>query len=297
MVVVGGGPAGLAAGTFTALNGLSTVILTASELGGPLPHKPWTERWEHVKKMIERAEDSGTSMRVGEEVVELDVKGEQKEIRTAASNYQCDSLVLAAGGGSQMLGIQGECWLAHGVCYCAECDASVFAGSEVLVIGRGPSAQDQARRLVSEGVEVELILLPQEGGESVDLQLLESEGIPVVRVHRVLAIEGELGSKKAIAKENPKGERVVLQGDGVFIAGGAKPFARTLGKAGIHMHAQGCVVVDSHFRTNVGGVFAAGACTSHGGWDAGICKGQGVAAGLSATVFLKLRQKETHPPS
>ncbi len=290
VVVVGGGPAGLAAGTFTARNGLSTAILAASGLGGSLPHRPWPERWEQVEKMIEPAKDSGVSMKVGEEVVDFDVKGKQKEVKTAAANYRCSSLVLATGGGSQMLGIQGECWLAHGVCYCAECDASIFAGTRVLVIGQGPSAQDQARRLATEAGEVELILLPQKGQTEVDRRLLGSGRVSVSEVDRVLAIEGELRSKRVIAQKSLSGERVVFEGDGVFIAAGAKPFARILQGAGIRTHTQGCVIVDERSQTNIPGVFAAGACASRGGWNVEICKGQGISAGLSATVFLKLRR-------
>jgi len=121
-------------------------------------------------------------------------------------------------------------------------------------------------------------VLPEKGQTEVGRRLLRSEGVSVSEVDRVLAIEGELRSKRVVAEKSPGGERAVFEGDGVFIAAGAKPSVRILQGAGIRTHTQ----------TNIPGVFAAGACASRGGWNVETCKGQGVSAGLSATVFLKL---------
>jgi len=290
VIVMGGGPAGLAAGTYTTLNGAKTLILEANKLGGPVPSTPWVERCRHVQEMIEQAKTSGVPFHEGEPAIELEITGKEKSVKTTKAQYSSDALVIATGLRSKTLGIPGEQWLKRGVSYCAQCDAAIFEGREVAVIGLGASGVDQAVRLADAAEKVVLILLPQQREPEIRKELLESTNIELLKGYKVLGIEGDFPRKKVMVQESAESKPRRIEVNGVFIAAGIQPSTRIVQSAGIRTHLQGCITVDRQQRTNVSGVLAAGNCTNHGGLELETCKGEGLVAGLAATLFIELRR-------
>src|SRR5246500_3562614 len=154
VVIVGGGPAGLAAALYTARMNLKTVILDRGPLGGQLLNTELVEDYpgfdsilgsELAMKMGEHARRFGVEVRDFEPVKEIDVEGSTKVVRLeSGEEIRTPALIMAAGGLPRYLEVPGEKELwGRGVSYCAVCDGAFFKGEELAVIGGGDAAIEE----------------------------------------------------------------------------------------------------------------------------------------------------------
>src|SRR4029077_2615457 len=158
VVIVGGGPAGLAAALYTARMNLKTVILDRGPLGGQLLNTELVEDYpgfdsilgsELAMKMGEHARRFGVDVRDFEPVKEIDVEGDTKVVRLeSGEEIRTPALIMAAGGVPRYLEVPGEKELwGRGVSYCAVCDGAFFKGQELAVIGGGDAAVEEGEFL------------------------------------------------------------------------------------------------------------------------------------------------------
>lgn len=173
VVIIGGGPAGLTAGLYTSRARLKTVILEKSKLGGQivLTHEianfpgavvgkgEEPSGVELITRMKEQTEKYGCDIQLQKEVIKLDLDGDIKKIECQdGSVYECKAVIIATGAIPREIGCEGEKVLkGKGVSYCATCDGPFFEDLEVVVVGGGNSAVEEALFLTSFASKVTII--------------------------------------------------------------------------------------------------------------------------------------------
>lgn len=298
MLIIGAGPAGLAAAIYASRRGLRTVVLEGSIVGGRAGYAHMVDNYpgfldgvsgmELMGRFAKQAEKFGCLIKQGEPALEFRVLGDKKEVVTKNGTYSASSLILATGLRQKKLSVPGEeRLLGRGVSYCATCDAFFFKGKRVVVVGGGNEAASDLLYLASLTDKIKWIT---------DGEKVTADGSYVKRISD-LGIEPVTGVKvkEVIGKERVEGLIIEREGaletvesDGVFIAVGSVPTVDLIKKAGIEVDERGYIATNCDQETNVRGVFAAGDCTgrSH---QIIVAAGQGAAAGINASDYAKTR--------
>lgn len=272
MIIVGGGPAGLAAGIYGSRSRLKTAII---EKGRPGGQAATTEEMENypgffngstgpglIEKFVAHAAYFGTEIIRGE-VADMELKGNVKKLITTKGNeYFSHALILSPGAEPRMLHIKGEGELrGRGVSYCATCDAGFFEDLDVVVIGNGDAAIEEAMYLTRFANEVTVIVIHDEG--TLDCNKASAEKAfrnPKLKWiwHSVLAeIVGDELVEKVVIKNIKTGELSEKAVDGVFFFVGAVPKTKFL-EGKVDLNQQGYILTNDLMETNVPGVYAAG---------------------------------------
>jgi thioredoxin reductase (NADPH) len=267
VVIVGGGPAGLAASIYTAHAGLSTVLFERMGLGGTAATTYRIDNYPGFKNISgqelagefkKHAEDAGAVIKM-EAVKGLELDGSVKQIHTAAGLYESRTVILASGSGRKKLGIPGEKEFAgHGVSYCATCDGNFFRKRDVAVAGGGNSAVSYAVELAAVCAHVTLIY---HGSELKAEYLLKKklESLPNVTVlyrHEIREIQGDTAVRSLIVENSDTGKKDTLPVAGVFVAVGIKPNSELLPRE--MLDPDGFIQAPESGVTSVPGIFAAG---------------------------------------
>jgi thioredoxin reductase (NADPH) len=298
VIIVGGGPAGLAAAIHCGIFGLRTLVLEAEERVGGLATKargienyPGFQRkvsgLRLTEKMAHQAEKNGAELHTSEEVTNLCLSRKDKVVETRRSTYRCKALILATGDGMKGVGMKWETWLGTGVAYCAECGAPFLKGKDIVVVGNVKDAVDEALRLTSVAKNVRLV--NHSNMIDVDEQArkqLEKRKIGLIEGFEGKEIKGRPPSKQLVLRHMSGSGTKTLRTNMVLVVAGVKPFVSVLRNAGIKTHRQGCVVADGFGRTSVEGVFAAGGCASTVGDLVPACVGDGAAVATCARLYL-----------
>jgi len=298
VIIVGSGPAGLAAAIHSAIFGLDTLVLEANEKAGGMatrargidnypgfPRKMSGLRL--MEKMVHQAEKNGAEIHTSEEVTDLFLRGKEKTVETQRGKYQCRALILATGDGMKGIGMKWETWIGGGVAYCSECGASFFKEKGIIVIGSVKNAVDEAVRLVKTAQSVRLV----NHANMIDInsrtrKRLEEEHVTLIEGFVGKEIKGKPPSKKLVLHHVSGSSTKTLKTDMILVIAGVKPFVSVLQKAGIKTHRQGCVIVDELGKTNVEGVFAAGGCASTVKDMIPACVGDGTTVATCARLHL-----------
>jgi thioredoxin reductase (NADPH) len=297
VIIVGAGPAGLTAGIYTSRAGLKTSILEKEFPGGRLAKAPLVENYpgvlrtsgaELVETMVQQAERFGAEIKTGENVADLELKGEKIVKTIEGGVYKALALIISIGTYRRKLLVPGEEeYLGSGVSYCAVCDGPFFKDRIIAVIGSGKEAGEEALMLSELGREV--ILIPQGSWEMEQVlleELKKKENVKLLDGMKVEEIKGDSTVKSIVVVPlEGEGKEEILV-DGVFISLGAVPMSSVIKKAGVKVDNRGCIVVDRNQRTNVEGVFAAGDCTC-GGMQIVTAAGEGALAGIRASAYVK----------
>lgn len=290
LVIVGAGPAGLTAGIYAARSGLKTVILEKSIIGGQVAITPLVENWPGFqqipgKKLMELITAQArhyVPILEGEDVQEIKI-GKHIEAITRNTRYLSKALILATGSVHRRLKVLGEeKFYGHGVSYCATCDGNLYKGRRVIVVGGGNTALTDALYLKNLGAKVSIVhLLDAFTGEAALVSSVMQEKIPVVMNTRVEEIIGTTSVTGIKIKDMKDGSESTLQTDAVFVAIGEVPNNTLAIEVGLKMDSDGYVEVDSHGRTNIPRIYAAGDITG-GVRQIVTAVGHGATAAVSA---------------
>jgi len=297
VVIIGGGPAGLAAGIYTSRLGLETILLEKTALGGQVAVSPFIENYpgfvsitgpELTKKFIEHAETMGVQFRVPEEVIKLDLKGEIKRIYTDKDTYEADAVIIATGAARRKLNVPGEKeFSGKGVSYCAVCDGSFFRGKVVAVVGGGNTAVSEALHLTQ--LVKKLYVIHRRDDFRAELamkqRLLESANVVPLWNTVVEAIKGDEVVRKLVLRNLKNNEVFDIEVDGVFIAIGYVPNSKLAAEAGVMVDEKGYIIVNKKQETNIKGVYAAGDVTG-GVMQIGVAVGEAIVAAMSAFEYV-----------
>lgn len=272
IIIVGGGPAGLAAGVYGSRSRLKTAILQKGKPGGQaattqdLENYPGYSRGTTgpalMEAMAEHAQSFGTEI-LREEVVDLELDEEIKILKTkSGKEYLAKTVILAPGAEPRSLNIKGERALrGKGVSYCATCDADFFEELDVVVVGNGDAAVEEAMYLTKFAETVTIIVIHDEG--ILDCNKASAEvafANPKIKWvwNSVLEeIKGD-GLVESVTIKNIKtGELSEMATNGVFFFVGTVPKTELL-KGKIDLNEQGYIVTSDLMETNIPGVYGAG---------------------------------------
>ncbi|MEM1566174.1 MAG: thioredoxin-disulfide reductase [Candidatus Bathyarchaeia archaeon] len=298
LIIVGAGPAGLTAGIYAVRSGLETLIIEEKLAGGTVADAPVIENYpgfesisgaELAQKFVAQCRKLGATIHEFERVESLDLKNEEKVVKTDKGAYKAKAVIIASGSSYSELGVPGEKeFRGRGVSYCGICDGPLFKGKRVLVVGGGNSAVVTALYL-AEFAEVKVAHRRDafRAEEARVRALLAKRNVEVLWNTEVKEIKGAKIVEKAVLFNNKTGETFELPIDGVFIQVGEVPNSKIAKEAGVEVDDHGYIIVDTRQRTNILGVYAAGDVTNHSVKQVGTAVGQGITAALEAYGFIR----------
>jgi thioredoxin reductase (NADPH) len=230
VIIIGSGPAGLTAALYIARSNLKPLVISGNQLGGQISITNEVENYpgfpegisgpELVELMQKQAERFGARILV-DEVTEVDFsKGSPFRIKTHGDGFDSEAVIIAVGASPNRLGIPGEEeFIGRGVSFCATCDGFFFRDKDVLVVGGGDSAIEEALFLTRFVNRVRVIHRRDElrAGEALKRRAFENEKIEFVWNSVLEEIRGDGKVESALARNVKKDETVSLDTDGVFI--------------------------------------------------------------------------------
>lgn len=269
VIIIGGGPAGLTAGLYAARGGLNTLLLERAMPGGQAASTEMIENYpgfpegisgiELAMKFTEQAQRFGMVMKT-EEVLEVNLDGKIKTIKTSGGEYKGKTVILATGAQARKIGVKGELEFAgRGVSYCATCDGAFFKDLHVVVLGGGDSAVEEALFLTKFASKVTLIHRRDALRATKVLQdrAFNNEKMNFIWNSAIEKIEGDTKVKEVVVKNLVNGEISNIDCDGVFVYIGMSPNTQYLvGK--INFSADGYIETNNLLETEFEGVYAAG---------------------------------------
>jgi thioredoxin reductase (NADPH) len=251
-----------------------------------------------MDEMRAQAERFGAEL-VPDDVVEVDLTGDVKIVKTATDTYRSHAVILAMGSGYRKLGLPNEDALSgRGVSWCATCDGFFFREQHIAVVGGGDSAVEEATFLTRFGSKVSMIVRRDELRASKIMQerALADPKLEIVWNSVVESINGEDRLESVTLKDTVTGETRDLDATGLFIAIGHDPRSELL-TGQVDLDDNGYVVVQHpSTRTNLTGVFAAGDLVDHTYRQAITAAGSGCQSALDAEWYLRDTPQVPTPP-
>ncbi len=298
VVIVGSGPAGYTAALYTARAQLKPLVFEGSQYGGALMTTTEVENYpgfpegvigpELMDSIRTQAERFGAEL-VTDDVVSVDLTGETKIVRTHDREYAARAVIIATGSHYRKLGVPGEERLSgHGVSWCATCDGFFFRNQDIVVIGGGDTAMEEATFLTRFARSVTVVHRRDALRASRIMQerAFTNDKISFRWNTEVLEVLGDQSVTGLRVRDVRTGEESELPATGFFVAIGHDPRS-DLFRGQVRLDEEGYVLVDApSTHTNVAGVFAAGDVVDHTYRQAVTAAGTGCAAALDAERFL-----------
>ncbi len=298
VIIVGSGPAGYTAALYTARAELKPLVFEGSQYGGALMTTTEVENYpgfpdgvlgpELMDSIRTQAERFGAEL-VTDDVVALDLTGEIKIVRTHDGEFAARAVILATGSHYRKLGVPGEERLSgHGVSWCATCDGFFFRNQDIVVVGGGDTAMEEATFLTRFARSVTVVHRRDSLRASRIMQerAFNNEKISFVWDTEVLEVLGDQAVTGVRVRNLRTGEERELPATGFFVAIGHDPRS-DLFHGQIRLDEEGYVLVDApSTHTSAPGVFAAGDVVDHTYRQAVTAAGTGCAAALDAERFL-----------
>ena len=303
VVIVGSGPAGYTAAIYTARAQLNPVVLAGSvTAGGALMNTTEVENYpgfiegimgpELMNQMQEQAERFGTDIRY-EDVTALELEGDVKRITTSDGVYEARTVIISTGSEYRHLGIDGEERLSgHGVSYCATCDGFFFKDQDIVVVGGGDSAMEEATFLTRFARSVTVVHRRDELRASAVMakRAQEDPKISFAWNSRVVELHGEDSLTGITLEDTVTGDRRRLEATGLFVAIGQVPRSELVADV-LELDEAGYIKVEvPSQRTRIPGVFACGDVADPTYQQAITAAGSGCRAALDAEHYLTTLQ-------
>jgi len=297
-MIIGSGPAGLSAAIYTAREGFDPLVIGGSDAGGQLllttevenmPGFPdGIQGYEIIDLMRKQAKKFGARF-IDEDVSGVDLKSRPFRVTVSGNVYEADSLIVATGAKARMLGLESEAeYMGKGVSSCATCDAAFFKNKDVLVVGGGDTAMEDASFLTRFVRSVTIVHRRDAFRASKILQdrVLSNPKIKVVWNSAIEEIKGD--SKVVISariKNLVTNEVTETPIAGVFVAIGYVPNSKIF-EGQLAIDEQGYIIKSGEVGTGVEGVFVAGDVSDRTYRQASVASGDGVKAALQARRYL-----------
>lgn len=305
VLIIGSGPAGYTAAIYAARANLQPTLLTGTIPGGQLLSTTAVDNWpadvdgvlgpELMERFRRHAKRFNTKI-VHDQIREADLSRRPFHLQGEQASYTCDALIIATGASAKQLGLASElAFQGRGVSGCATCDGFFHRGNEVVVVGGGNTAVEEALYLSSLASRVHLVHRRDKFRAEAILQdrLMRQVGAGKVVLHRMRTVDSVVGGDSGVTavwlKDVDTGAVELLHATGCFVAIGHKP--NTALFAGQLEMNQGYLVTQSGqdgfaSMTSVPGVFAAGDVQDHVYRQAITSAGSGCMAALDALRYL-----------
>jgi thioredoxin reductase (NADPH) len=305
VIIIGSGPAGMAAAIYVGRAALSPLVITGNQPGGQISITYEVENYpglynpdktptgpEMVQLMQQQAEHFGARFAY-EEVTEVDLRnGPPFTIKTHAQTYQADAVIVTAGASPRRLDVPGETeFIGRGVSYCGTCDGFFFRGKDVVVVGGGDSAMEEGIFLTKFANKVTVVHRRDSlrAGATLQRRAFTNEKMNFVWDTVIEEIKGN-GVVTGVELRNVQtGQTREMPTDGVFIFVGHYPNSKFL-EGQVAMDEHGYVITDEFMRTNIPGVYAAGEIQDPHYRQIATSVGQGVAAAMQLERWLSAQE-------
>ena len=299
IIILGAGAAGLTAGIYSSRAKLSTLILNEGAVGGQMvltneianyPGIEIAKGYEVAAIMKNQAKSFGCKIKSNVKIKSYDLEGEIKTILLEdGREFSGKAVILTPGGRPRSLNIPGEDqFKGTGISFCATCDGEFFTGKELVVVGGGNSALEEAVSLTKFATKI-TIVHQFDHFQAFKHAIEEAKANPKIN----FIMESELrefqgnGSLKKVKMEHlPSGKISELKTDGVFIFAGYQPNTESL-QGIVKLNERNELIVDSDMKTEIPGVFAAGDCIVKKYRQVTTAVADGTIASLSAAEYLR----------
>jgi len=299
LIIIGSGPAGLTAGIYAARAGLKPLILAGLTFGGQLMLTTEVENFpgfpegilgpDLMQQFIKQAEKFGAKL-VYEDVVRADFSKKPFKLSTGDREYLAEAVVITTGASTMWLGLPSEeKFRGKGVSSCATCDGFFFKEKEIIVIGGGDSAMEEATYLTKFAKKV-TILNRSEDFRASKIMLARAKINPKIEFQTNKVVEEFLGDTKLTGvkvRDTVTNEIKEVPIEGAFVAIGHKPNTEFF-RGQIELDEKGYIVPYDQTRTNIGGVFVAGDVRDFRYRQAVTASGMGCMAAMDAEKYLEM---------
>lgn len=298
VVIVGGGPAGLAAGLYTGRAMMETVVLEKLAVGGQIAGAYDVDNYpgfpdgvsggELAELMLKQVEKFGVDV-VYDEATDIAQDGTMKSVITLKGEYEAPIVIIASGASHRKLGVPGEQKLSgSGVSYCATCDGPFFHGKRLVVVGGGDASLTESLFLTRFASQIKLVHRRQ-GFRARTTYIDEAKANEKIQFVLDTVVKEIVGDKKVegvVVSNVLSGEEHFIECDGVFVFIGSDPNTRFL-KTLMPRYAGKVLPVDLNMETDMRGVYAVGDVRKGSFRQLGTAVGEGVTAAIHAETRLK----------
>lgn len=304
IIVIGGGAAGLTAGIYLSRAKLKTLILNEGAVGGQmvLTHEianyPGIESisgYELARNMKAQAQKFGCTIKSNLKITELDLKDETKKVTVNNKDtYTSHAVIIATGGRSRTIGAIGEeKFKGKGISYCATCDGDFFQDKEIIVVGGGNSALEEAVSLTKYASKI-TIVHQFDHFQAFQHYVDEAKAHPkidLIMESKIIEFIGDEKLEKVKIQNQRTGEITEMMIDGVFIFIGYVPNTEKL-EGIVELNNWNEIIVDKNMATNLPGVFAAGDSIAKRFRQVTTAVADGTIAALAAAEYVNNLKKE-----
>jgi len=303
VIIIGSGPAGYTAAIYAARANLKPLLFQGLQPGGQLTITTDVENYpgypegimgpEMMDQFRTQAERFGTEIRF-EQINEVDFSTRPFTLKTDFDTFQAHAVIVSTGASARLLGLEAETALmGRGVSACATCDGAFFPDKEILVIGGGDSAMEEAHYLTRFGRRVRIVHRREEFRASkimVDRCKANEKIEWLLNRQLVDVLAGDDGKvRAAVLEDTQSGEREEVECDGVFIAIGHTPNSEVF-RDKLDLDENGYIIVHDGTNTSVEGVFACGDVMDHVYRQAVTAAGTGCMAAIDSERWLEAQE-------
>lgn len=300
LIIIGGGPAGLAASIYVARKQLNALLISG-DIGGQVNTTLGIENYlgyqfieasELIEKFQTQTENYPLEKKIGEMISSMGkIEGGFEVTTEGGDKYQARAVIYAAGKNPRKLNVPGEEEFAgRGVTYCAICDGPVFGGQRVAVVGGGNSALEAALDMLKIAEHVDLVSITPLTGDAVLIDKLASPEndtkLKVFTEYQTEKIEGDILVEGMVIKNLKSGQSEKLDVTGVFIEIGLTPNSAALSGL-IKLSESGEIPINDACETELPGLYAAGDVTTVPEKQIIIAAGEGAKAALQAHRYIQ----------
>jgi thioredoxin reductase (NADPH) len=308
VIVIGAGAAGLTAGIYLSRAKVRTLILNEGAIGGQmvLTHEianyPGVESisgYELARTMKTQAQKFGCIIKSNTKITSMDLTEELKQVIVNDKDiYTSDAVIISTGGRSRTLGAVGEdVFKGKGISYCATCDGDFFQDKEIIVVGGGNTALEEAVSLTKYASKVTIVHQFDhfQAFEHYVDEARKNEKINFIMESKIIEFIGSEKLEAVKIQNQSTGEVTEMKIDGVFIFIGYVPNTESL-QGIFELNEWKEIVVDKEMRTNVAGVFAAGDSIQKRYRQVTTAVADGTIAALNAAEYVNNLKKEVSEP-